>query len=165
MCPQMFLAIKMSSRKGVSKRCSSADHSIIHSRRANLPKPRLNLRLSRDVYAKLDEMTQRPGTTKSAIIEQALREYFNPEIRAGLEERLLMRLDKFDLRQSEIERDVGITLEALGQYVLYWLTRTDPLPEQERDAAQALGFRRYNHFIEQVGRKFYGDDGWAGRLK
>ena len=35
-----------------------------------MPKPRLNLRLSGDVYAKLDEMTRRPGATKSAIIER-----------------------------------------------------------------------------------------------
>ena len=130
-----------------------------------MPKPRLNLRLAGDVYAKLDEMTRKPGVTKSAIIEQALREYFNPEIRQGLEERLLERFNDFDLRQSAIERDVGITLEALGQYVLYWLTRTDPLPESERDAAHALGFRRFNHFIEQVGRKFYGDEALSTMLK
>lgn len=130
-----------------------------------MAKPRLNLRLSGDVYAKLDEMTRRPGATKSAIIEQALREYFNPEIRQGLEERILSRLNDFDLRQSAIERDVGITMEALGQFVLYWLTRTDPLPESEREAAHTLGYRRFNHFIEQVGRKFYGENGIANKLK
>lgn len=130
-----------------------------------MPKPRLNLRLAGDVYAKLDEMTRKPGVTKSAIIEQALREYFNPEIRQGLEERILERLSDFDLRQSAIERDVGFTLEALGQYVLYWLTRTDPLPESDRDAAHALGIRRFNHFIEQVGRKFYGDETLSTKLK
>lgn len=129
-----------------------------------MPKPRLNLRLTGDVYAKLDRMAQKPGTSKSAIIEQALREYFNPEIRHGLEERIIERLNDFDLRQSAIERDVGITLEALGQYVLYWLTRTDPLPESERDAAHALGIRRFNHFIEQVGRKFYGDGTLSKKL-
>ena len=129
-----------------------------------MPKPRLNLRLSGDVYAKLDEMTRRPGTTKSAIIEQALREYFNPELRCGLEERILERMNNFDLRQGHIERDVGITLEALGQFVLYWLTRTDPLPESERDAAHALGYRRLNHFVEQVGRNFYGGEGLSQRL-
>jgi len=130
-----------------------------------MPKPRLKLRLAGDVYAKLDEMTRKPGSTKSAIIEQALREYFNPEIRYGLEERILERLNGFDIRQSAIERDVGITLEALGQYVMYWLTRTDPLPESEREAAHALGLRRFNHFIEQVGRKFYGNEALSDRLK
>ena len=118
-----------------------------------MPKPRLNLRLSGDVYAKLDEMTRRPGATKSAIIEQALREYFNPEIRQGMEERILRRMDRFDVRQGEIERDVEIALEAIGQFTFYWLTRTDPLPESEREAAHALGQRRFEYFVEQVGRR------------
>ena len=118
-----------------------------------MPKPRINLRLAVDVYARLDEATQRPGVTKSAIIEQALREYFDPEVKSGLEERILARMDAFDIRQGEIERDVGFTLEALGQFVLYWLTRTDPLPERERKAAHALGQRRFRYFVEQVARK------------
>ena len=122
-----------------------------------MPKPRINLRLSGDVYAKLDEMTRRPGATKSAIIEQALREYFNPEIRQGMEERILKRMDK-------IERDVEIALEAIGQFVFYWLTRTDPLPESEREAAHALGLRRFNFFIEQVGQKVCGSNLLSERI-
>ena len=124
-----------------------------------MPKPRINLRLAGDVYARLAEMTRRPGATKSAIIEQALREYFNPEIRQGLEDRLLERMDRFDLRQSRIERDVEIALEAVGQFVFYWLTRTDPLPESEREAAHALGQRRFNYFVRQVARKVTRDRG------
>ncbi|MCA8891442.1 MAG: CopG family transcriptional regulator [Hyphomonas sp.] len=129
-----------------------------------MPKPRINLRLAADVYARLDEATQRPGATKSAIIEQALREYFDPEVKTGLEERVLARLDAFDIRQGEIERDVGFTLEAFGQFVLYWLTRTDPLPEGEREAAHALGQRRYDHFIGQVARRAAGEGPLGSRL-
>ena len=129
-----------------------------------MPKPRINLRLATDIYAKLDKATQRAGATKSAIIEQALREYFDPEANSGLEERILARLDAFDIRQGEIERDVGFTLEALGQFVLYWLTRADPLPEGEREAAHALGQRRFDYFVDQVARKFGNDHGIASRF-
>jgi hypothetical protein len=129
-----------------------------------MPKPRINLRLAVDVYALLDEATQRPGVTKSAIIEQALREYFDPEAKSGLEERILARLDAFDIRQGEIERDVGFTLEALGQFVLYWLTRTDPLPEGEREVAHALGQRRFDYFAEQVARKVQSKDRMIDRF-
>lgn len=128
-------------------------------------KPRINLRLATDIYAELDEARQRPGATKSAIIEQALREYFDPEIKSGLEERILARLDAFDIRQGEIERDVGFTLEALGQFVLYLLTRTDPLPDGDREAAHALGQRRFDHFIGQVARKVTGEGGFAIRAR
>ena len=129
-----------------------------------MPKPRINLRLATDIYARLDEATQRPGATKSAIIEQALRGYFDPEAKSGLEERILARLDVFDIRQGEIERDVGFTLEALGQFVLYWLTRTDPLPEGERKAAHALGQRRFDYFAEQVARKVHSRDRMIDRF-
>ena len=116
-------------------------------------KPRLNLRLRADLHYKLEEATRRPGVTKNALIEQALQEYFEPEVRHGLEERLLARLDAFEVRQGEIERDVALSLETLGQFVLYWLTRTDPIPEGEREIAHALGQRRFEYFIEQVARK------------
>ena len=130
-----------------------------------MPKPRINLRLATDIYARLNEATQKPGATKSAVVEQALREYFDPEVKTGLEERILARLDAFDVRQGEIERDVGFTLEALGQFVLYWLTRTDPLPEGEREAAHALGQRRFDFFVEQVTRKVNGPDNFVRRSK
>lgn len=130
-----------------------------------MPKPRINLRLAANIYARLDEATQRPGATKSAIIEQALREYFDPEAKSGLEERILARLEAFDIRQGEIERDVGFTLEALGQFVLYWLTRTDPLPEGEREAAHALGQRRFDFFIGQVAHRVCSESNIAQRLK
>ena len=81
-----------------------------------------------------------------------------------MEERILKRMDKFDLRQGEIERDVEIALEAIGQFVFYWLTRTDPLPESEREAAHALGLRRFDFFIEQVGQKVCGSNLLSERI-
>ena len=127
-------------------------------------KPRLNLRLRADLLRKLEDATRRPGLTKNAVIEQALEEYFEPATRYGLEERLLRRLDDFEVRQGEIERDVALSLETLGQFVLYWLTRTDPIPEGERETAHALGQRRFAYFIEQVARKVRRGGGLAGQL-
>lgn len=127
-------------------------------------KPRLNLRLRADLHRKLEQATRHPGVTKNAIIEQALQEYFEPAMRHGLEERLLARLDDFEVRQGEIERDVALSLETLGQFVLYWLTRTDPIPEGERDIAHALGQRRFEYFIGQVARKLMNGEVLSARL-
>lgn len=102
--------------------------------------------------------------TKNAVIEQALEVYFEPAIRYGLEERLLQRLDDFEVRQGEIERDVAMSLEALGQFILYWLTRTDPIPAGEREIAHALGQKRFDHFIAQVARKLIDGDGLSKRI-
>lgn len=89
----------------------------------------------------------------TAIIETALAQYFEPERVEARENALLSRMDRFDARQGQIQADVRLCAETIGQYVLYWLTRTEPIPEGERDAAHALGRRRYDYFLDQVGRK------------
>lgn len=116
-------------------------------------KPRVNIRISTKLHALLCEAAGRPGMTKTAIVEDALRAWFDPEARSVLEERLLVRIDAFDQRQADIERDVAFTYETLTHYIFYWLTRTEPLPEGERDVAHALGRKRFDHFIGQVARK------------
>ena len=93
-------------------------------------KPRVNIRISTKLYAQLCEAADRPGATKTAIVEDALRAWFDPEARSVLEERLLARVDAFDRRQAEIERDI----------------------------AHALGQKRFDHFIGQVARKIGGRD-------
>lgn len=118
-----------------------------------MARPRVHIRLPTNLHARLCEEAGKPGATKAKIVEAALSAWFNPETTQTLEDRLLARLDRFDDRQSEIERDVAFTFEALTHYILYWLTRTEPLPDGERDAAQALGQRRFDFFIEQVATK------------
>ena len=122
-----------------------------------MTKPRINIHIPTDLHALLYEESRRPGVSKTAIIEAALRAYFCPDSKLGLEERLLDRLDKFDIRQGAMERDIAVCLETLCQFVLYWLTRMEPIPDGERDAAQALGKRRFDQFIEQVARNLMSD--------
>ncbi|WP_428408681.1 hypothetical protein [Hyphococcus sp.] len=118
-----------------------------------MAKRRVHVRLSDRVWADLDNAAQPPGVTQSAIVEDALRCYFDPDAKAEREAAILKRLDAIDLSQGAVERDAAIILETLGQYVLYWLTRTEPLPEGERDVAHNLGQRRFDYFIEQVAAK------------
>lgn len=91
--------------------------------------------------------------TKTAIVEDALKAWFEPEARSVLEERLLARVDAFDQRQAEIERDVAYTYETLAHYIYYWLTRTEPIPEGERDIAHVLGQKRFEFFMSRYAGK------------
>ena len=120
-------------------------------------KPRVNIRISTKLYAQLCEATDRPGVTKTAIVEDALRAWFDPEARSVLEERLLARMDAFDQHQADMEKDLAHTYATLSHFVYYWLTRTEPIPEGERDIAHALGRRRLEYFNEQVSRKMFDD--------
>ena len=121
-------------------------------------KPRVNIRLSHEMHRKLEEMVLTPGATKSAIMEDALRAYLDPDRTAARDDILVQRLERIETRQNAIERDLALCLETLGQFVLYWLTRTDPIPESEREAAQLLGQRRFEFFIDQVAKRTASDE-------
>lgn len=127
-------------------------------------KPRINIRLSHKAYAMLDEMARKPGVYKSSILEDAFWAYLDAHQGAGADKTLLKRLDSIDLRLNAVERDAALAVETLGQFVLYWLTRTEPLPDGERDAAHRLGQQRFAYFIEQVARKLGRNEGLSARL-
>jgi hypothetical protein len=114
---------------------------------------RINIRVSDDLWERLTVEAAAHGSTMTAIIESAIERYFYPEVVERRDAILLSRMDRFDARQDRIETDIRLCTETLAQYVLYWLTSMDPLPEAEREAAHALGKRRYDHFIEQVANR------------
>ncbi len=114
---------------------------------------RINIRVTDEIWERLQLEASVHGSTMTAIIEAALAQYFHPEETHPREPRLLSRLDQFDIRQGRMEADLRLCTETLGHYVLYWLTRLEPIPEGERDAAQALGRRRYEHFAAQVAHR------------
>ena len=125
-----------------------------------MSKPRVNLRLSTKTHAELCRRADAYGLTKTAILEAALEHYFNPEKANRLEDRVLSNMDEISERLSRVERNIELSLEAFGQYVFYWLARTDPLPDGEREAAQALAERRFEFFIGQVSRQLFNDSRW-----
>ena len=111
---------------------------------------RVNIRVSDELWERLTVEAAAHGSTMTAIIETAIEQYFDPDQVQHRDVQLLSRIDRFDVRQDRIETDLRLCTETLAQYVLYWLTRMDPLPEGEREAAYALGKRRYDHFVQQV---------------
>lgn len=129
-----------------------------------MPKPRTNIRLSHKAHAMLEDMSRQPGVHKSAIIEAAFWAYLDSRQGAAADKTVLKRLDGIDLRLNAVERDTALVVETLGQFILYWLTRTEPLPDGERDVAHRLGQKRFDYFIEQVARKLGADDGLTARV-
>jgi len=113
---------------------------------------RLNIRVTEKMTKQLEREARLHGVTMTAIIEAALEKYFDTANVEPPEALVLRRLDRIDRRQGMLERDLAINLETLQHYILYWLTVTQPIPEGARDAAHALGQRRYDHFAAQVAR-------------
>ena len=94
---------------------------------------------------------------KSALVEDALERYLNPERRRLLDDAALRRLDTMSKQVSTVARDVAIATETLSLFVRYFLTITPPLPQPEQDAARAVGRQRFEVFVAQVGRRLGSD--------
>ncbi|PVM84446.1 CopG family transcriptional regulator [Caulobacter radicis] len=115
-------------------------------------KPRHHLYLDDALSAELDRLGTRPGSSKSAIVADALRAYLGRRAASEIDDLFKARLDRMSRQLGRIERDQKILLESLALFVRYQLTVTAPLPEADR-AAQAVGRERFQRFIDQVGRQ------------
>lgn len=118
-------------------------------------KPRHHLYLDDDLTAQLDALATKPGSSKSAIVADALRQHFGRRGAREIDEALRIRLDRHARQLDRIERDLQVLLESLALSVRYQLTVTAPLPEPDR-AARAVGQERFQKFIDQVGRQLAG---------
>jgi len=115
-------------------------------------KPRHHLYLDDELTARLDMLGSKPGTSKSAIVADALRDYLNRRATRQVDDLLKSRLDRMSTQLGRIERDGQVLLETLSLFVRYQLTVTAPLPEGDK-AAQAVGRERFRRFVDQVGRQ------------
>lgn len=118
-------------------------------------KPRHHLYLDDQLTAQLEALAAAPGGSKSAIVADALRQYFSRHGARDIDEALRIRLDRLSRQLDRIERDGQVLLETLALFVRYQLTVTAPMPEPDK-AARAIGQERFQKFIDQVGRQMAG---------
>lgn len=116
-------------------------------------KPRHHLYLDDELTEQLDGLARKPGSSKSAIMADALRGYLARRGTKELDDLLKTRLDRISRQLGRIERDQQVLLETLALFIRYQLTVTAPLPEADQAAARALGQERFQAFIDQVGRR------------
>lgn len=123
-----------------------------------MAKPRIHVHISQASWRTLEELARRPGVSKASIVDAALQAFFAPEAADRRDEVILRRLDRLNGRLDRLERDLNVNAETLALFIRYYMTMTPPLPEQEREAAQALGKERFEYFVEQVARRLASGD-------
>jgi hypothetical protein len=116
-------------------------------------KKRYCLYLSRPLANKFELVAMRRKRSKSAFLEDALRQALEPEAHPGIEDVLLRRLDMMSRSGGALEREVFVIGETLALLVRYFLTITPPLASSEQEAARLLGKERYQAFLTQIGRR------------
>lgn len=127
-------------------------------------KPRHHLYLDDELTEQLEALAAKPGSSKSAIVSDALRAFIARRGANELDDRFKVRLDRISRQLNRIERDQQILLESLALFVRYYLTVAAPLPEADQEAARALGQERFQAFIDQVGRRIAGGRTLAGEV-
>lgn len=121
-------------------------------------KARLSLYLSDETVERLTLVANYRKGAKSALVEEALDRYLNPERRRMLDDAALRRMDSISKSLSIVARDVAISTETLSLFVRFFLMITPPLPQPEQDSARALGHQRFKVFVAQVGRRLASDN-------
>lgn len=119
-------------------------------------KPRLHVYLDDELSERLNALARKPGSSKSAIVSDALKHFLSRGAASEIDAVLKMRLDKVGRHLARLERDQQIILETLALFIRFELTVTSPLPDGDQSAARALGNERFNSFVEQVGRRLAG---------
>jgi predicted transcriptional regulator len=116
-------------------------------------KHRQQIYLDADLGAKLNRLAAEPGSSKSAIVADALRSYIARRAARELDDLVKVRMDRVSRHLERMERDQQILLESFALFVRYQFSVTAPLSEAEQAAGRAVAQSRYQAFIEQVGRR------------
>lgn len=114
---------------------------------------RLNVSLPVEMIAQINDLATRKRLTRSAIVEAAVASFLSPDGADRLEAAFARRFDRLTRQVQRLERDSGLSTEALALFIRFWLTITPPLPPDAQATAQAKGRERYEGFIEALGRR------------
>ena len=114
---------------------------------------RMNVYFPPEMLMQIAELADRQKLSRSAIVEAAVASFLSPDGADRREAAFARRLDRLTRQVQRLERNVGISTEALALFVRFWLTVTPPLPTEAQPAAQAKGRERYEGFIEALGRR------------
>lgn len=115
-------------------------------------KERHQFYLPDDLSEKLEATAKEPGSSKTAILTDALRAWFERRAANELDERFGIRLDRISQGNERLERKVEFVAEALGTFVQHQLTLLAHQPPFDQETGQ-LGLKRYRAFVEMVGRR------------
>lgn len=115
-------------------------------------KIRHQLFLPKPLSDQLEALAAKPGASKSAILVDAVTAWLNRRDASELEDRFAIRLDRLTQAIGRVDRDTYVILETLALFIRFELSIQTPLAENDA-ASRALGAKRFEAFVTQVGRQ------------
>src|SRR3546814_12558516 len=79
-----------------------------------------------------DELAIRRRISRSAIVEAAVAAYLSPDGADRMEAAFARRLDRLSRQVQRLERNTGLTTEALALFVRFWLSEIGRASGRER---------------------------------
>lgn len=117
-----------------------------------MEKVRHQLFLPKPLSDRLEALAAKPGASKSAILADAVTAWLNRRGASELEDRFAIRLDRLTQAIGRIDRESHVILETLALFIRFELAIQTPLAENDH-AGRALGAKRFEAFVTQVGRQ------------
>ena len=115
---------------------------------------RMNVYFPPEMLRQIADLADRKKLSRSAIVEAAVASFLSPDGADKREAAFTRRLDRLSRQVQRLERNTGLTTEALALFVRFWLAVTPPLPDEDHAAAQIKGRKRYEGFVETLGRRY-----------
>jgi hypothetical protein len=101
----------------------------------------------------LEAAAERPGATKSALVEAALDRYLGSDDDISDTTTVARHLAGLSRQLEELDRNLRIANETAALHARFHLAVTPLMPAGERAAACALGAERFEEFAAQVARR------------
>jgi hypothetical protein len=117
-----------------------------------MEKVRHQLFLPKPLSDRLEALAAKPGASKSAILVDAVSAWLSRRGASELEDRFAIRLDRLTQAIGRVDRDTHVILETLALFIRFELAIQTPLAENDA-AGRALGAKRFEAFVTQVGRQ------------
>lgn len=116
-------------------------------------KDRVELHLDRDLNEWLTRVAQRPGSSKSVVVGDALRAFLERGAATEIEKRLNERLRRVTALMTRIDRNLEILLETQALFIHHQFSVIPPVPASELAAARAQAHVRFTNFVEHVAHR------------
>ena len=114
---------------------------------------KFSVRLSEEAAAQLAELAKREGSSKAAVVRQALVRSLEEEVERGEGVSSSQHADALDNRLERIEQGLKTLGEVTALHARYYLAMTPYLDATQHRAACQRGQERFEVFAQQVKRR------------
>ena len=119
-----------------------AGHHFSRIKELFMTKIKQSFRLPLELSARLREYAEHRRTTQTVVVEAAISSFLSSDSPERMERAFVRRLDRMTRQLERLERDIGITNEAIALFVQHWLITTPRLSNSAMKAARASGRER-----------------------